>query len=414
MGDFFQQAQSVAAHDTLCYVNSDIILLADFPQAVERIARFREKFLMVGRRLDLDLAEPLQFDANGWEASLRSRALGQGTMNIARSIDYFVFPRNLYPPLPEMALGRFWWDNWLIWKAYALGAAVVDATAVVLAIHQNHTYSHYAGGREAMLAGEEATRNCRLGCETNPADFENGLHWRYFYTIDDATHVLSRGGIKPTSRHTWKMVKRTLGNPRSLPALIRQTLAGARYALFGRAAVLLFLARPVFVLSRRRGFDAGPLVHIEEALDRALGRVSGAFGSGAPAFPEEAYAVGDPEAGEVEDAVHLLDGHPPSDLQLAGLPAMAEDARAAGQLDHRDVQRRLESLGSDRQRGVGKHQAVAGNLYRGHLHRVPGTDARRRRDHPTAIRAAGAGDRFHHATCSTSVTQLLVAMPPIE
>ena len=228
MGDLFQQAQSAAAHDTLCYVNSDIILLSDFPQAVERVARFREQFLMVGRRLDLDLAEPLRFDANGWEASLRSRALSQGTMNIARSIDYFVFPRSLYPPLPEMAIGRFWWDNWLIWKAHALGAAVVDATAVVLAIHQNHTYAHYSGGREAMLAGEEAARNCRLGCETNPADFDSGLYWRYFYTIDDATHVLERDAIRPTSRHTWKMLKRTLGNPRSLPALIRQTLVGTR------------------------------------------------------------------------------------------------------------------------------------------------------------------------------------------
>jgi hypothetical protein len=228
VSDLFQQAQSAAAHDTLCYVNSDIILLADFPLAVEGIVHFREKFLMVGRRLDIDLAEPLLFDANGWEASLRSRALARGKMNIARSIDYFVFPRSLYPPLPEMALGRFWWDNWLIWKAHALGAAVVDATEVVLAIHQNHEYSHYAGGREAMLAGEEATRNCRLGCETNPADFDNGLYWRYFYTIDDATHVLARDGLKPTRRHTWKMVKRTLGNPRSLPALIRQTLVESR------------------------------------------------------------------------------------------------------------------------------------------------------------------------------------------
>jgi hypothetical protein len=228
MGDLFRQAQSAAAHATLCYVNSDIVLLADFPQAVERVTRFRDKFLMVGRRLDFDLVEPLPFSANGWEASLRSRALSQGTMNIARSIDYFVFPRSLYPPLPEMALGRFWWDNWLIWKAHALGAAVVDATAVVLAIHQNHDHSHYSGGREAMLAGEEAARNCRLGCETNPADFDNGLYWRYFYTIDDATHVLTRDGIKPTSRHTWKMVKRTLGNPRSLPALIRQALIRPR------------------------------------------------------------------------------------------------------------------------------------------------------------------------------------------
>jgi len=229
VSDLFQQAQSAAMHETLCYVNSDIILLADFLPAVERIVRFREKSLTVGRRLDLDLAEPLTFDANGWELSLCRRALADGKMNVARSIDYFVFPRELYPPLPELALGRFWWDNWLVWKAHSIGAAVVDATEVVLAIHQNHGYSHYAGGRDAMLAGEEATRNCRLGCETNPTDFENGLYWRYFYTIDDATHVLARDGIKSTSRHTWKMVKRTLGNPRSLPALIRQKmLVGTR------------------------------------------------------------------------------------------------------------------------------------------------------------------------------------------
>jgi hypothetical protein len=228
VSDLFHQAQSAATHETLCYVNSDIILLADFLPAVERILRFRERFLMVGRRLDLDLAEPLTFDANGWEASLRRRAVAQGKMNIARSIDYFVFPRTLYPPLPEMALGRFWWDNWLIWKAHNLGAAVVDATEVVLAVHQNHSYAHYAGGRDAMLEGEEARRNCRLGCETDPADFDNGLYWRYFYTIDDASHVLTRDGIKPTRRHTWKMVKRTLGNPRSLPRLVRQALVGSR------------------------------------------------------------------------------------------------------------------------------------------------------------------------------------------
>jgi hypothetical protein len=227
VSNLFQQAQSATTHETLCYVNSDIILLADFRPAVERIVRFRERFLVVGRRLDLDLGEPLAFDTDGWEASLRSRALEQGKMNIARSIDYFVFPRTLYPPLPEMALGRFWWDNWLIWKAHSVGAAVVDVTEVVLAIHQNHGYSHYAGGRDAMLTGEEARRNCQLGCETNPADFDNGLYWRYFYTIDDATHVLVRDGIKPTRRHTWKMVKRTLANPGSLPRLVRQTLAGS-------------------------------------------------------------------------------------------------------------------------------------------------------------------------------------------
>ncbi len=225
VSDLFQQAQAAAPHDMLCYVNSDIILLDDFTRAVQQVASSRDRFLMVGRRLDLDVRDAVAFES-GWESSLRSTALRDGRMNVARSIDYFVFPRTLYPALPPMAIGRFWWDNWLIWKAYQLQAAVVDATPVVLAIHQNHDYSHSRDGhgKDDVLAGEEAARNCRLGCETNPADFNNGLYWRYFYTIDDASHVLTPTGLKLTHRHAWKMVKRGLAHPLSLPRLMRSVL----------------------------------------------------------------------------------------------------------------------------------------------------------------------------------------------
>ncbi len=225
LSDLFQQAQSAAQHPVVCYVNSDIILLPDFVRAVEQVAARCQRFLIVGRRTDLDLTTALAFENGDWEAGLRRLAQERGKLNIARSIDYFAFSRGLYPPLPPMALGRFWWDNWLIWKARSLGAAVVDASSQVTVIHQNHDHSHYPGGREGMLAGEEAQRNCRLGCAGNATDFEDGLYWRYHYTMDDATHLLTAAGLRPSHRHGWKMVKRTLGHPRSLVKWLRRKVA---------------------------------------------------------------------------------------------------------------------------------------------------------------------------------------------
>ena len=225
VSDLFQQAQALAAHDLLVYVNSDIVLLQDFLEAVQQVASSRGRFLMVGRRMDVDITEPLPLEVADWPERLRRLALAQGKLNIARSIDYFVFSHGLYATVPPFAIGRFWWDNWLIWKARSLGAAVVDASSVVLAVHQNHDYGHYPRGKEAMLVGEEAVRNCRMGCEGNLADFEDGLYWKYFWTMDDATHRLTRDGMQPSHRHAWKMFKRTFGHPGSLAKRLGRNLA---------------------------------------------------------------------------------------------------------------------------------------------------------------------------------------------
>ncbi len=221
----FEQARRQTTADVLCYVNSDILLLDDFTDALQRVAAQHPRFLMVGRRTDLDVTRPLAFDSDAWQSDLRNLALRNGKLVVARSVDYFAFARDLYPPLPAFALGRFWWDNWLVWKARSLGAAVVDVSPVVLAIHQNHDYNHYPDGRNGMLAGEEARYNHRLGCELHPEDLEIDLAWRYFYTIDDATHKLTPQGIKPRYRHEWLMFKRAGSHPRGLAHLIGRALA---------------------------------------------------------------------------------------------------------------------------------------------------------------------------------------------
>src|ERR1700687_401256 len=59
----FAQAQTIARNEILCYINCDIILMQDFWRAIERVRAMHREFLMVGRRWDTDITEPLQFQS---------------------------------------------------------------------------------------------------------------------------------------------------------------------------------------------------------------------------------------------------------------------------------------------------------------------------------------------------------------
>jgi hypothetical protein len=215
VSDLFAQAEALGSGAVLCYVNADILLFDDFAQAVSRVTAGSGSFLMVGRRTDMDVKDAIEFRRDDWAAQVRGRARHEGKLQIARSIDYFAVSRGLYPAMPPLAIGRFWWDNWLLWKARSLGAKVVDASNAVLVVHQNHDYSHtsYGPSKEEMMASEECIRNARLTCEHNPADYDDGFFWRYAYTIDDATYKLSPEGVQSNPRHLWKQFKRYSSRP---------------------------------------------------------------------------------------------------------------------------------------------------------------------------------------------------------
>jgi hypothetical protein len=225
VSDLFEQAEKLGQSPILCYVNSDIILFDDFMQALTRVSAWEDHFLMVGRRTDLDLKEAIDFEGD-WSSSVRDQARREGKLQIARSIDYFAFSRGLYPSIPPLAVGRFWWDNWLLWKVRALQAAVVDASKTVLAVHQNHDYGHtkYGRGKLEVMASEESVRNARMTCEANPGDYDEGFFWRYAYTIDDATHKLTPSGIRPNARRLWKQFKRYGSRPLGVAKLAKRRL----------------------------------------------------------------------------------------------------------------------------------------------------------------------------------------------
>src|SRR6185312_3764182 len=166
-----------------------------------------------------------------------------------------------------------------------------------------------------------------------------------------------------------------------------------------RALVLVLATRP-------------PVPH---AFHDALADGGDPLAARARAPPEQTRPVREAHVGEVEHRVHRLHRDPGADLDPVGGRAVAEEARAALQLHQGQVQRGPEALGRRVQRGERHHLAERRQHRRLHLHRVVRTEAGRRDDQPPAARTARGPELLgHQRRASTSVTQLLVARPPID
>jgi hypothetical protein len=196
LSSLFERADRLARHDRLCFLNADILLTDDFLASSRRLAQMHERSLMVGRRCDVDITEPWDFSKSDWGERVRSTARERGQLRPPQWIDYFVFPRGLLrQQVPPFAVGRPGYDNWLLWKVRSMRVPVVDATQVVLAIHQNHDYSHHPGGLTGLWKDVEAQQNHAL---------LNG----HFATIDNATHLLTPNGLRPNYYHWVAQAKR--------------------------------------------------------------------------------------------------------------------------------------------------------------------------------------------------------------
>ena len=87
----------------------------------------------------------MDFDAD-WERSILDAARATGHPAGPLALDYFVFSRGLYREIPDFAVGRANWDNWMVFGARSAGADVVDLTPSVVAVHQRHDYGHHEAG----------------------------------------------------------------------------------------------------------------------------------------------------------------------------------------------------------------------------------------------------------------------------
>jgi hypothetical protein len=181
LDDVFRKAELLSTTPVLVYANADVILREDFARAVSLLPR--RPCLLVGRRWNLDLTERIDFDQPDWSATLERRARDADQQGGKMWLDYFAFRAGTLGEIPPFAVGRPYWDNWLLWRARSAGAWVIDGSLSLVVIHQNHDYGHVPRAAGRLWYGPEADENLRLA--------EDGRHG----SLADATHCLWRGRV---------------------------------------------------------------------------------------------------------------------------------------------------------------------------------------------------------------------------
>jgi len=198
ISSMFQLARENSSSNLLCIINTDMILMPDFVEAAKNAANLEDKFVLLSQRWDLDVTQPLDFSAD-WSDRLRSTVYGQGSLHRPAGSDFFLFPKSCYTDVPDFAIGRAGWDNWMIYKARQENWPVIDCTPSVMIVHQNHDYRHLPGGKP-HYEHPETNENTRLA--GGPAAVR--------YTILDATHRLKDGQLaRPafTGLRFWRKVE---------------------------------------------------------------------------------------------------------------------------------------------------------------------------------------------------------------
>lgn len=192
----FAKVSEVSRNPYLCYVNTDIIIFSDMLRAVQRIQA--DKFLMIGKRHNVDINHEIDLECSDWESQMRKIAQKNGQLASQFYIDYFVFARNKkLEEIPPFAVGRPRWDSWFVYHALSLGLSVIDATQAVMTIHQNHNYAHIPN------KNGNSSEVSELDWEGPEAIVNRQLSFKYMndsshqFTIYDSTHVMTPKYILP-------------------------------------------------------------------------------------------------------------------------------------------------------------------------------------------------------------------------
>jgi hypothetical protein len=182
VNSIFQLARQYSTSPLLAYVNADILLMPQFINVATQVYCQVKKFLIVGQRYNLSLQEPLDFKP-GWDLYLLSDLQIRGRLHPPAGSDYFIFPRDCFTDLPKFAIGRAGWDNWMFFHARMQHFPVVDATPSIVAIHQDHDYSHLPDGQPHYRL-PESSENIRLA---------GGR--RSIFNLEDADHYVQDGQL---------------------------------------------------------------------------------------------------------------------------------------------------------------------------------------------------------------------------
>jgi hypothetical protein len=197
LSNMFQIAREGSQSPIQAFVNADILLGKDFLETAKRIDEQSQEYLVVGQRWDLEVTEPIDFKP-GWQEALDVERRLKGKLHKPTGSDYFIYPRRCFELIPDFAIGRAGWDNWMLYEARQREWKLIDATASICVIHQNHDYSHLPGG-EPHYHLPETYENVRLA---------GGK--RHIFLLQDINWKLSSGKLvrpKMTWKRFWREVE---------------------------------------------------------------------------------------------------------------------------------------------------------------------------------------------------------------
>ncbi len=182
------------SNDVILYTNSDIIFLenvtdmANINFELNNIMHSSIGSLLIGSRTNIDLEEKINFSDPDCRKNLFSTA-STGKLSAPEWIDYFVFSGQATDDMPPLRIGRGGFDNYILYLMKKRRIPIVDITKSILAIHQNHSYSHHPEGKQGIWYGEDARENLRIA---------GGYH--AYLSLDDADYIYN-SGILIKNRH---------------------------------------------------------------------------------------------------------------------------------------------------------------------------------------------------------------------
>lgn len=205
-------------------VNADIALVeggeATLRCLAELVASGR-RWLGVARRRNVEWGAIKEVDPS----RLAAQVAKEGRLHPASGSDLFIFAVDPWDRIPPLAVGRTYWDAWLLWAAHRSGSVIVDLTPSLVLAHPVVGPPDPAT-MERLWFGTEAIENGRL------TDRRGRL-------VSESDLVLRDGTVLPWSRSLVHVLGRLSGPLlrailRSFPRL-RIILLRRRWRRAGRA-----------------------------------------------------------------------------------------------------------------------------------------------------------------------------------
>lgn len=156
LSDMIRKAHTVTGR-YFGYVNADIILDDSLTRALEICRRGFPRFLLGGSRWNIRVdGEVHDFDA------ITKQAHEAGNVYYAGA-DWFVWSGgDWWGDIPDLLVGRNWFDWWFVGHALALGIPVINGTDYVIGAHQDHPSIVWPDPTPSVT--EEVQHNSSLVC----------------------------------------------------------------------------------------------------------------------------------------------------------------------------------------------------------------------------------------------------------